>query len=106
MEFPTFSPALFPTGSIETYYDYAAAAYWADNDARLNGQVSWEMYSTGDSTATDDIIQNVNTFIRDNTDDTTFTGTFMFVGFWEGMHPYPAGSDSSLATPYLESVSQ
>ena len=104
LEFPTFAPALFPTDSIETYHDYVTAPYWADNDARLNGRVSWEMYSTGDSDTTDDIIQSVNEFIRVNENDDNFDGTFLFVGFWEGMHPYPAGADPALATPYLNNV--
>ena len=104
LEFPTFSPALFPTGNIETHYDYAVAPYWSDNDARLNGRVSWEMYSSGESEDTDDIIDTVNQFINENTEDSSFNGTFLFVGFWEGMHPFPAGADPSLATPYLDSV--
>lgn len=104
LEFPHYAAALFPGDSIDTYYDYATAPYWADSDARLNGRVSWEMYSTGDSNATDENIDSVNDFIHVNEHDTNFKGTFMFVGFWEGMHPYPAGSDPALATPYLTSV--
>ena len=104
LEFPTFAPSLFPTDDAEVYYDYVTAPYWADNDARLNGRVSWEMYSTGDSPATDDIIGSVNDFLSTNGYGDDFVGTFMFVGFWEGMHPYPAGSDPTLAAPYLNSV--
>ena len=106
IEFPHFSAALFPTESAATYYDYAVAPYWADNDARLNGRVSWEMYSTGDSSVTDDIIDRINQFINTNTNETNFAGTFVFVGFWEEMHPYPAGAGSIQAQPYLNHVSE
>ena len=106
LEFPHYSPSLFPTTSAETYYDFAIAPYWTDNDARLNGRVSWEMYSTGDGDTTDDIIQSVNEFINANTNETDFAGTFLFVSFWEGMHPYPAGASPDQAAPYLNFVSQ
>ena len=107
LEFPHFSPSLFPTESTDTYFDYAVAPYWSDNDARLNGLASWEMYSSGDSESqnTDDIIDTVNQFINANTNETDFVGTFVFVGFWEEMHPYPAGASSIQAEPYLNSVS-
>ena len=105
VEFPHFSAALFPTESAATYFDFAVAPYWTDNDARLNGRVSWEMYSTGDSTLTDDIIDNVNTFINTNTNETDFVGNFVFVGSWSEMHPYPAGASPALAEPYLDNVS-
>ena len=64
------------------------------------------MYAAGASAATDEIIARVNTFVRDNYDDNAFVGTFMFVGFWEGMHPYPAGEDPVLSNSYLNSVSR
>ena len=105
VEYPHFAAALFPTESSQTYYDFAVAPYWADNDARLYGSVSWEMYSTGDDATTDDIIENVNNFINMNTNETDFTGNFVFVGFWEGMHPYPAGASETQAGPYLNFVS-
>ena len=105
IEFPHFSAALFPTESAATYFDFAVAPYWADNDARLNGLVSWEMYSIGDGAAADDIIQRVNDFINANTVETDFEGNFIFVGFWEEMHPYPAGASPIQAEPYLDSVS-
>ena len=105
VEYPHFAAALFPTELAETYYDFAVAPYWADNDARLYGTVSWEMYSTGESDTTDDIIETVNSFINMNTNETDFAGDFIFVGFWEGMHPYPAGASESQAAPYLNFVS-
>ena len=63
------------------------------------------MYSTGDRADTDDIIQTVNDFINVNTNETNFAGNFVFVGFWEEMHPYPAGASDTQAAPYLNHVS-
>ena len=105
IEFPHFSAALFPTENAETYFDFAVAPYWTDNDARLYGQVSWEMYSTGDRADTDNIIQTVNDFINVNTNETNFAGNFIFVGNWKEMHPYPAGASEFQAAPYLNMVS-
>ena len=105
VEFPHFLSSLFPTESAVTYYDFAVAPYWTDNDARLNGHVSWEMYTIGDSSVTDDTIQTVNAFINKNTNETDFVGNFVFVGNWSEMHPYPAGASDFQALPYLNYVS-
>ena len=104
-DFPHFLASLFPTESAETYYSFAVAPYWTDNDARLHGRVSWDMYSTGDTDVTDAIIQDVNNFINLNTNDTNFVGNFIFVGTWSEMHPYPAGASEEQAQPYLNNVS-
>ena len=105
VEFPHFSPSYFPTVSASTYFDYAVAPYWADHDARLHGTVSWEQYSTEESTETDDIIARVNEFINTNTEETNFAGNFAFVGNWREMHPYPAGASQLQAAPFLDMVS-
>ncbi|CAI8033001.1 Low-density lipoprotein receptor-related protein 6, partial [Geodia barretti] len=102
VEFPHFSPSYFPTVSASTYFDYAVAPYWADHDARLHGTVSWEQYSTEESTETDDIIARVNEFINTNTEETNFAGNFVFVGNWREMHPYPAGASQLQAAPFLD----
>ena len=99
-------------GFGSTYYYYGilttdpaiVAPYWVDNDARLNGLVSWEMYSTGDSQSTDEIINRVNHFIAMNPDHQGFVGSFMFVVTWNEMHPYPAGDDLENAHPYFNMV--
>lgn len=65
------------------------------------------MYEAGESSATDNIIDRVNLFINRNTNETDFAGDFVFVGFWEEMHPYPAGVNNSiLAEEYLNYVSR
>ena len=76
-----------------------------DNDARLNGRVSWEFYSTGETSDTDATISEINTFLNMNTNETDFSGDFVFISFWEEMHPYPAGASAGQAGPYLMHVS-
>ena len=84
-------------------HDHVVAVYWADNDARLNGRVSWEMYTTGASPTSDGIITKVNGFIARQS-GVYFNGRFMFVVTWKEMHPYPAGDDLGEAEPYLNMV--
>ena len=102
-----FTSSLFPTESATTYFAYAVAPYWSDNDARLYGRVSWEMFALGDSPLTDDIIGRVNDFININVENaSSFAGSFVFVGSWSEMHPYPAGANEQQAIPYLNNVSR
>lgn len=91
--------------SAQIPISYVLAPYGTDNDARLNGHVSWEMYEIGDSSHTDHIIDRVNNFINMNTNETDFVGNFTFVGFWEKMHPFPAGDSPEQAEEYLDHVS-
>ena len=84
---------------------YFIAPYWADNDARLHGSMSWEMYSVGYGPKTDDIITNVTNFIRITSNNMEFSGNLVFVANWNEMHPYPAGISVKAALPYLHMVS-
>ena len=75
-----------------------------DNDARLNGNVSWEMYRIGDSPQSDEIINRVNSFVRTNSNSPNFGGNFVFVANWSEMHQYPAGESAVNALTYLNMV--
>ncbi|CAI8045944.1 hypothetical protein GBAR_LOCUS25393 [Geodia barretti] len=46
------------------------------------------MYSTGDSPGSDEIIDRINFFISMNSNSSTFSGRFVFIGTWSEMHPY------------------
>ena len=106
VEFPYYNPLLFPTSPDNIiYHEYVVAPYWSDNDARLHGNVSWEMYSTGDSSETDDLINRVSIFVSITTNTTNFNGNFVFVANWIEMHPYPAGVSPQGGVPYLNMVS-
>ena len=102
--FGYYSPSLFPTTAYNIHNRHVVAPYWSDNDARLNGLVSWEMYSVGDGLSTDAIIDRINSFINTETNNTNFMGSFVFVATWSEMHPYPAGQDLIYAEPYLSMV--
>ena len=102
--FEHLPPSLFPTTEYDIIYRHVVAPYWSDNDARLNGLVSWEMYSVGDGLSTDAIIDRINSFINTETNNTNFMGSFVFVATWSEMHPYPAGQDLIYAEPYLSMV--
>ena len=99
--FQHYSPSLFPTTAYDIMYRHVVAPYWSDNDARLNGLVSWEMYSVGDGLS---IIDRINSFINTETNDTNFMGSFVFVATWSEMHPFPAGVNLTYAEPYLSMV--
>ena len=78
------------------------AVYWVDNE-RLNGNVSWEMYSIGYSSQSNNIINRVKSFIRTNSNSPNFGGNFVFVANWSEMHQYPAG-DSAVVCEYIPSM--
>ena len=70
---------------------HVVAPYWIDNDARLNGIVSWQMHNSGDSILSDDIIYRVSNFIRMNTNSTNFSGRFVFIGNWSEWQIHNSG---------------
>ena len=72
---------------------HVVAPYWIDNDASLNGIVSWQIHNSGDSILSDDIIYRVSNFIRMNTNSTNFNGKYVFIGNWSEMNKYPAASN-------------
>ena len=102
--FPYSAPFLFPSYYSSIHFHYAIAPYWSDNDARLNGLVSYQTYSVGESSDSDNTINLVNRFIEMNTSSTNFNGSFMLVVTWSEMHPYPAGESGVAAEPYFNMV--
>ena len=81
----------FPSANSSDLYErHIVAPYWTDNDPRIIGNVSWEMYSTGYGRHTDDIIERISFFIQTNKLTTTFNGKFVFVATWSEMYPYIA----------------
>ena len=69
--------------------NFLIAPFWADSDTRLDGQVSYEVHASSD-----DLVQNVSSFIS-NRKGNNFTGTWMLLADWSGVHPYPHGSGNS-----------
>ena len=103
LPFPHFPPLLLPPApDSDIYQMYFIAPYWADNDARLHGSISWEMYSVGYSPKTDDIINNITDFINYNANNMEFSGNFVFVANW---NEYPTEKSTEASLPYLHMVS-
>jgi hypothetical protein len=91
LPFLDFSAVLFPsTNGSSVYSRLVIAPYWTDNDANYYGRVSWEMYSTGESPGSDEIIDRINFFISMNSNMSNFSGMFVFVATWSEMHPFPS----------------
>ena len=88
---PFTTGGLFYATNINQYD--VVAPYWIDNDASLNGIVSWQIHNSGDSILSDDIIHRVSNFIRMNTNSTNFNGKYVFIGNWSEMNKYPAASN-------------
>ena len=69
------------------------APYWADHDIRRDGNICYETFERGRSQNDDLVLDRVNTFLQLNM-PSNFSGTFMIVAEWQGVHPYPHGSSS------------
>ena len=70
---------------------HVVAPYWADHDIRKEGNVFYETFERGKSQNDDSMLQRVNDYLRYKT-GSNFSGTFMILAEWNGVHPYPQGS--------------
>ena len=64
------------------------------------------MNSVGDRLTSDEIIRRINVFIRNNTRNTHYNGSFVFVGRWSDVPPFPAGTSPEDAKYYENIVSK
>ena len=82
------------------------APYWSNIDTRLDGQVNYEVYVMGESITSGDYLGRVSTLINSE-QDPAFTGNWMIVVTWDGVHPFPHGNsaEQDRVDPYLQSVS-
>ena len=73
---------------------YVIAPYWADHDIRRRGNVFYETFERGNGQNDDLVLRRVNDYLR-STDmaPSNFSGTFMILAEWNGVHPYPHGSE-------------
>ena len=67
------------------------APYWADHDIRRGGNVFYETFEKGRSQNDDLILSRVNDYLS-RSKSSNFSGTFMILAEWNGVHPYPHGS--------------
>ena len=80
---------------------YVVAPYWADYDIRRDGNVFYETFERGRSRYDDVVLDTVSHFLRLNNEALSFSGTFMILAEWQGVHPYPHGSSYSY---YFETI--
>ena len=82
------------------------APYWSNIDTRLDGQVNYEVYVMGESAISNDYLGRVLSLINSE-QDPDFTGNWMIVVTWDGVHPFPHGNsaEQDRVDPYLQSVS-
>ena len=67
------------------------APFWARNDIRLEGSVSYEVHNGSSGH-----LQEISNLISEN-ECVSFTGTWMLLVEWRDVHPYPDGIiDSTL----------
>ena len=83
-------PSPFP-GHFYLRRFHVVAPYWADHDIRTDGNICYETFERGRSQNDDLTLDRVNTFLQLNM-ASNFSGTFMILAEWNGVHPYPHGS--------------
>lgn len=81
-------PSPFPLEDV-----YMVAPYWSDVDIRLEGEVRYEVHtwSNPDSWS---LLTNVSSFLSEQA-GFVINGTWMLVAKWDGVHPFPHGSDNT-----------
>ena len=85
-------PSPFP-GHFYLRRFHVVAPYWTDHDIRRTGSICYETFERGRSQNDDSELNRVNTFLQMN-QKSNFSGTFMIVAEWLGVHPYPHGSSN------------
>ena len=82
----------FP-GSATISSRYLVAPFWDDVDIRGgNGDITYKILQSGSE------INLVNNFVRNQTNFTSFEGTWMIVVFWDRVHPFSFGNSDSEVT--------
>ena len=83
---------------------YLVAPYWDDIDIRRDGNVFYEVHSTGDSVEFNNLLSQVSNFItNETTSGEVFTGTWMLIAQWDRVHSWPNGEDDVLRN-FFESI--
>ena len=96
---------MFPSTDAQIYFSYLVAPYWSNIDTRLDGQVNYEVHVIGESDTSDEYIGRVSSLINSE-QDPAFSGNWMIVATWDGVHPFPHGNsaEQDRVDPYLQSV--
>jgi len=87
-EFTQVTNTLFPSTLANVHYSYAIAPYWADIDARFQGEVWLETHIRDQDRTSADLLDMVSEFVRSQTANTGFTGDWMMVAKWDAVRMY------------------
>lgn len=109
-------PNRFPTNYFATRMRHVLAPFWTDNDIRREGTIRYVAIERGISYPGDIIINETAVYVNDyiiinettsGEDEKLFEPKWMLVAQWDGVHPYPHGSDSreGFSEEYLNRVS-
>lgn len=82
-EVDSHQPVLFPNSSNSRYI---VAPFWADQDPRPAGQISYESYYKSD------LVSMVSEFLRQRT-EIDFEGSWMLVARWDGIPEHQSNVD-------------
>ncbi len=75
------------------------APYWSDNDFRVEGGVSYAVYSSTQNSSFTAIL-NATAQAISNERQSAFNADWMLLVEWNNVSPFPAGSGSSPTPPY------
>ena len=94
-----FSNQVFP-GSSEISSRYLVAPFWDDIDISRDetGQISYEIHQSGY------YLDRVNDFLQRKR-PSAFSGSWMFVAYWDSVRPYPGSSFTEVRKVYTILVS-
>ena len=74
------------------------APYWDDVDISLAGNISYEVHTRrSNSLASNKLLDDISAYVGQSRNQ-SFTGAWMLVAEWEGVHPWPHG----LNNPFFE----
>ena len=102
-------PNRYPTTYIPTRQRHVLSPFWSDVDIRREGSVRYVPIETGSSTPGDAIMKEAAAYVNYrfiDENEPTFQPTWMLVAQWDGVHPYPHGSDDheGIDEEYLSKV--
>lgn len=89
--YTSWTNQIFP-GSNAISSLYLVAPFWDDIDISRDqiGQISYEIHQSGY------YLDQVNDFLQRKR-PSTFSGTWMFVAYWDSVRPFPGSSSSSVS---------
>lgn len=91
--YSSFSPEAFPGTSAAVQNSHLVTPFWDDTDISEEGSIYYETHSSGSNVKSNELLQNVSSFIS-TVKGVEFYGSWMLVGMWDEVHPYPHGSAS------------